>query len=255
MKHQELHVYLCRPLSPLKRWNVGCDLKAWLIDTCCKLFDFDWNHRFLVFITRWTWCYHRRGRGHFSSINRGHRCNNKRFRGQWSRPCWLQNETEGWKCGTVWIQVSFRRRRWVILRLWLFVSSVQRCFVGLHVAIAVPGWVREGEVISQQWTCLDVSPEQYCLLWDTKYLLELGSSLQYIKDMVVNAAMSQALKYTVLSTVMAAVAWPAALLGASSVIDNPWSVHSLSLASGSPLRLYLETSHEKVLVSMLEICT
>ena len=57
-----------------------------------------------------------------------------------------------------------------------------------------------------------------------RYLLELGRSLEYLKDMVVNAAMSQALKYTVLSSVMAAVAWPAALLGASSVIDNPWFV-------------------------------
>ncbi|XP_063713190.1 transmembrane and coiled-coil domain-containing protein 4-like isoform X2 [Symsagittifera roscoffensis] len=114
--------------------------------------------------------------------------------------------------------------------------------VGLHVAIAIPGWLREGEVISQQWAALDISPEQYCLLWETKYLLELGSSLQYLKDMVVNAAMSQALKLTVLSSVMAAIAWPAALLSASSVIDNPWSVaNSRSVQAGKQLAEVLLT--------------
>ncbi|XP_075247755.1 transmembrane and coiled-coil domain-containing protein 4-like [Convolutriloba macropyga] len=60
--------------------------------------------------------------------------------------------------------------------------------------------------------------------------------------MVVNAAMSQALKYTVLSSVMAAVAWPAALLGASSVIDNPWSVaNSRSVQAGKELAEVLLT--------------
>ncbi|XP_015585021.1 transmembrane and coiled-coil domain-containing protein 4 isoform X2 [Cephus cinctus] len=96
----------------------------------------------------------------------------------------------------------------------------------LHIAIAVTGWLndREPDNVVRPWRCLAVSREQYALRYETKYLIELGEALNYILSMAMSAATQEALKYTVLSTLMTAIAWPAALLSISSIIDNPWSV-------------------------------
>ncbi|XP_008560315.1 transmembrane and coiled-coil domain-containing protein 4 [Microplitis demolitor] len=96
----------------------------------------------------------------------------------------------------------------------------------LHVAIAVTGWLKSQDVdnIIKPWRCLALSREQYALRYETKYLVELGQALEYILSMAVSFATQEALKYTILSGIMSAIAWPAALLSIASVIDNPWSV-------------------------------
>ncbi|XP_057320459.1 transmembrane and coiled-coil domain-containing protein 4-like isoform X2 [Microplitis mediator] len=96
----------------------------------------------------------------------------------------------------------------------------------LHVAIAVTGWLKSQDAnnIIKPWRCLAVSREQYALRYETKYLVELGQALEYILSMAVSFATQEALKYTILSGIMSAIAWPAALLSIASVIDNPWSV-------------------------------
>ena len=55
-----------------------------------------------------------------------------------------------------------------------------------------------------------------------KYLLELGQSLEYLLHVAMQKAGIEALKYTVLSGVMSAVAWPVGILALSHAIDNPW---------------------------------
>ncbi|XP_011301607.1 transmembrane and coiled-coil domain-containing protein 4-like isoform X2 [Fopius arisanus] len=96
----------------------------------------------------------------------------------------------------------------------------------LHIAIAITGWLKSEDpgAILRPWRCLAISREQYALRYETKYLVELGQALEYILSMAVSFATQEALKYTILSGLMSAIAWPTALLSISSVIDNPWSV-------------------------------
>ncbi|KAK0175661.1 hypothetical protein PV327_009393 [Microctonus hyperodae] len=96
----------------------------------------------------------------------------------------------------------------------------------LHIAIAITGWLKNdnSDNIIKPWRCLALSREQYALRYETKYLIELGQALEYILGMAVSVATQEALKYTILSGIISAIAWPAALLSISSVIDNPWSV-------------------------------
>ncbi|XP_034946233.1 transmembrane and coiled-coil domain-containing protein 4-like isoform X2 [Chelonus insularis] len=96
----------------------------------------------------------------------------------------------------------------------------------LHIAIAVTGWLNneDSDSITKPWRFLAISREQYALRYETKYLIELGQALEYILSIAISFATQEALKYTVLSGLMSAIAWPTALLSMSSVIDNPWSV-------------------------------
>ena len=69
------------------------------------------------------------------------------------------------------------------------------------------------------------SGEQFVLEWETTELTNLGTAITYFsRKMLVSAAAPQALGYTALHGLAAAVSWPAILLGGASFIDNPWSV-------------------------------
>ncbi|KAL3861907.1 hypothetical protein ACJMK2_007920 [Sinanodonta woodiana] len=95
----------------------------------------------------------------------------------------------------------------------------------LHITIAVTGWLTDSmNDFRIPWKCLAESKEQYSLRWESKYLLQLGNAFEYILSLGMGVATSEALKYTVLAGLMAAVAWPSALMSAAGVIDNPWSV-------------------------------
>ncbi|XP_076451988.1 transmembrane and coiled-coil domain-containing protein 4-like isoform X2 [Babylonia areolata] len=95
----------------------------------------------------------------------------------------------------------------------------------LHITIAITGWIdSKMPDFKQPWQNLAESQEQYTLKWESGYLKDLGQALDYIFNSAVSIATHEALKYTVLSTLMAAITWPAALLSVSQVIDNPWSV-------------------------------
>ncbi|XP_004679417.2 PREDICTED: transmembrane and coiled-coil domain-containing protein 4 isoform X2 [Condylura cristata] len=96
----------------------------------------------------------------------------------------------------------------------------------LHITIAITGWLASGRyrTFSAPWAALARSREQYCLAWEAKYLMELGNSLETILSGLANMVAQEALKYTVLSGIVAALTWPASLLTVANVIDNPWSV-------------------------------
>ena len=49
------------------------------------------------------------------------------------------------------------------------------------------------------WLNLVHSGEQFCLRFETKYLLDIGNGMDYILTAAVQSAASEALKYTVLS--------------------------------------------------------
>ncbi|XP_063001549.1 transmembrane and coiled-coil domain-containing protein 4 [Elgaria multicarinata webbii] len=96
----------------------------------------------------------------------------------------------------------------------------------LHITIAITGWLSTGKYgsFTGPWSNLLHSKEQYCLAWESKYLMELGNALDSLLNGLVNMVAQEALKYTVLSGIVAALTWPASLLAVASVIDNPWGV-------------------------------
>ncbi|KAF3696574.1 Transmembrane and coiled-coil domain-containing protein 4 [Channa argus] len=96
----------------------------------------------------------------------------------------------------------------------------------LHLTIAVTGWLCSGKYSSFQapWCSLGECGEQYCLVWESRFLKDLGSAMTSLLDSLVSIVAQEALKYTVLSGILTALTWPASLLAAASVIDNPWCV-------------------------------
>uniref|UniRef100_A0A667ZSF3 Transmembrane and coiled-coil domains 4 n=1 Tax=Myripristis murdjan TaxID=586833 RepID=A0A667ZSF3_9TELE len=96
----------------------------------------------------------------------------------------------------------------------------------LHLTIAVTGWLCSGKYSSFQapWCSLGESGEQYCLVWESRFLRDLGSAMASLLDGLVSMVAQEALKYTILSGIVTALTWPASLLAAASVIDNPWCV-------------------------------
>ncbi|PAA54383.1 hypothetical protein BOX15_Mlig003167g1 [Macrostomum lignano] len=95
----------------------------------------------------------------------------------------------------------------------------------LHLCIAVSGWIDQGDLdFLLPWQSLAMSPEQYALCWESRYLKEMGQALDYFMSYLKSFAIQETLKLTVLSGLLAAITWPAAVLSASNVIDNPWSV-------------------------------
>ncbi|XP_054857556.1 transmembrane and coiled-coil domain-containing protein 4 [Eublepharis macularius] len=96
----------------------------------------------------------------------------------------------------------------------------------LHITIAITGWLSTGKFgsFTAPWSSLLQSKEQYCLAWESKYLMDLGNALDSLWNGLVNMMAQEALKYTVLAGIVTALTWPASLLTVASVIDNPWGV-------------------------------
>ncbi|KAK3854970.1 hypothetical protein Pcinc_038594 [Petrolisthes cinctipes] len=96
----------------------------------------------------------------------------------------------------------------------------------LHITIAISGWLtKEGtEEFSLPWRLLYHSPEQYCLRYESQYLLELGQAMDYLIQFALSMAVQETLKYTILAGIISAITWPASLLTLASIIDNPWGV-------------------------------
>ncbi|CAC5401214.1 Uncharacterized membrane protein F35D11.3,Transmembrane and coiled-coil domain-containing protein 4 [Mytilus coruscus] len=95
----------------------------------------------------------------------------------------------------------------------------------LHITIAVTGWLSHTmKDVKIPWKNLAESHEQYCLRYESKHLCILGDAFELFLSGAVSMATQEALKYTLLSGIISAIAWPATLISAANIIDNPWSV-------------------------------
>ncbi|KAJ8265046.1 hypothetical protein COCON_G00141450 [Conger conger] len=106
----------------------------------------------------------------------------------------------------------------------------------LRVTVAVTGWLCGGKYSESPlglaymqfgpgpWSSLGACGEQYCLVWESRFLRDLGSAMDSLLDGLVSIVAQEALKYTILSGIVTALTWPASILAVASVIDNPWGV-------------------------------
>ncbi|KAF8361813.1 hypothetical protein PRIPAC_88736 [Pristionchus pacificus] len=98
----------------------------------------------------------------------------------------------------------------------------------LRCVLAISGWIDKDTLpemaFTHQWRHLRAAAEQYTLHYESKYLKELGSAMDYLMSFAVTMAIQHSLMETALAGLVSAVAWPVALLGCASVLDNPWNV-------------------------------
>ncbi|KRY89360.1 CDK5 regulatory subunit-associated protein 1 [Trichinella pseudospiralis] len=126
--------------------------------------------------------------------------------------------------GAGWTGYKMKRRVGGLEEFTIEILHYQRR--SLHIALAISGWITEDHLNSFKtpWRCLNVSNEQYCLRYESKYLLEFGKAIDYIFSVALSCAIQHGLMETALAGVMSAIVWPVSLLGVASVIDNPWNV-------------------------------
>ncbi|GIX72177.1 transmembrane and coiled-coil domain-containing protein 4 [Caerostris extrusa] len=102
---------------------------------------------------------------------------------------------------------------------------------GYKMQKPISGWLSEEgkEAFQEPWYSLMNSREQYCLRYESTYLLQLGRAMDYLFSFAVTMAAQEALKYTILSGLIAAITWPATLITVAGVIDNPWGKRPITL--------------------------
>ncbi|CAN1824233.1 Uncharacterized membrane protein F35D11.3 [Linum perenne] len=95
----------------------------------------------------------------------------------------------------------------------------------LAVEIFISGYILNESDFVKPWDGIDDNMERYTLRWETKNLMELSSAVEdWLSSKVAMEMMKQGAMLTVLSTLVVALAIPAALLGATELIDTKWAV-------------------------------
>ncbi|KAJ8642226.1 hypothetical protein MRB53_018920 [Persea americana] len=95
----------------------------------------------------------------------------------------------------------------------------------LAVGILVSGFVFEEEDFLRPWEGCKDNLERYALQWESKYLIAVSTAIQdWITSSLTLGLMKQGAMVTVLSTLVTALAWPAALLSATNFIDSKWTI-------------------------------
>ncbi|XP_026437637.1 transmembrane and coiled-coil domain-containing protein 4-like isoform X2 [Papaver somniferum] len=94
----------------------------------------------------------------------------------------------------------------------------------LAVGILVAGFVFEEEDFMKPWEEKG-NLERYALQWESKNMVALSTAIQdCLTSRIAFELMKQGATMTVLSTLLAALAWPATLLTATDLIDSKWSI-------------------------------
>ncbi|KAL8167908.1 hypothetical protein V2J09_009407 [Rumex salicifolius] len=95
----------------------------------------------------------------------------------------------------------------------------------LAVAILVSGFVFDQADFIMPWEGLNDNLERYALQWESENLIAVSTAIQdWLTSSLALQLMKQGAMMTVLSTLLAALAWPATLLAATDFIDSKWSI-------------------------------
>ncbi|XP_058009151.1 uncharacterized protein LOC110639583 isoform X2 [Hevea brasiliensis] len=95
----------------------------------------------------------------------------------------------------------------------------------LAVEILVSGFVFDKEDFTRPWEGQNDNLERYALQWESKNLIAVSSAIQdWLTSRIAFELMRQGAMMTVLSTLLAALAWPATLLAATDFIDSKWTI-------------------------------
>ncbi|KAL8168007.1 hypothetical protein V2J09_009506 [Rumex salicifolius] len=95
----------------------------------------------------------------------------------------------------------------------------------LAVGIFISGFVFDEKDFIMPWEGLDDNLERYALQWESKNLIAVSTAIHdWLTSRLAMELMKQGAMMTVLSTLLTALAWPAALLSATDFIDSKWSI-------------------------------
>ncbi|KAJ0265403.1 Transmembrane/coiled-coil protein [Hirschfeldia incana] len=95
----------------------------------------------------------------------------------------------------------------------------------LAVEILVAGFVFKEEDFVKPWEGLTSNLERYTVQWESKNIIAVSTAIQdWLTSRVAMELMRQGAMYTVLSSLLAAMAWPATILVAADLIDSKWSI-------------------------------
>ncbi|OWM66418.1 hypothetical protein CDL15_Pgr013635 [Punica granatum] len=95
----------------------------------------------------------------------------------------------------------------------------------LAVEILVSGFVFDEEDFVRPWEGQSDNLERYAIQWESKNLISVSTAIQdWLTSRIAMELMKQGAMMTVLSTLLTALAWPAALLAATDFIDSKWTI-------------------------------
>ncbi|KAK7346380.1 hypothetical protein VNO80_20898 [Phaseolus coccineus] len=95
----------------------------------------------------------------------------------------------------------------------------------LGVEILVSGFVFEKEDFIRPWEGCNDNLERYALQWESKNLIAVSTAIQdWLTSRLALELMKRGAMMTVLSSLLTALAWPAALLAATDFIDSKWTI-------------------------------
>ncbi|XP_027360243.1 transmembrane and coiled-coil domain-containing protein 4-like [Abrus precatorius] len=95
----------------------------------------------------------------------------------------------------------------------------------LGVEIVVSGFVFDEDDFIMPWEGQNDNLERYALKWESKNLISLSTAIQdWLTSRIATELMKQGAMMTVLSALLTALAWPAALLAATDFIDSTWTI-------------------------------
>ncbi|KAJ9540832.1 hypothetical protein OSB04_027338 [Centaurea solstitialis] len=95
----------------------------------------------------------------------------------------------------------------------------------LAVEILVSGFVFEEGDFLRPWEGHSDNMERYALQWESKNLIAVSTAIQdWLSSSLAMELMRQGAMMTVLSSLLAALAWPATLLSLTSFIDSKWTI-------------------------------
>ncbi|TKY75216.1 membrane protein F35D11.3 [Spatholobus suberectus] len=95
----------------------------------------------------------------------------------------------------------------------------------LSVRISISGLAFKEEDFVKPWEGLNNNMERYVLQYESKNLIALSTAIQdWLTSKIVTELMKDGAMLTVLSTLLAALAWPATLVATFDLIDSKWAI-------------------------------